>query len=84
MMITREEIREWLKEGIEKGASHVIVVCDTFSYEYYPVFVYPTEDVAEIVKHYRAASMQRVEEIYDLSLPLESQLNEIRAGIRDR
>ena len=45
MGTTRERIREWIERGQEEGATHVIVVCDTFDWEDYPVMVKPGEDV---------------------------------------
>ena len=30
MSTSRETIRTWLQAGMQKGATHVIVVCDTF------------------------------------------------------
>lgn len=78
-MTTRDEIRGWLDEGVAKGATHVLVVSDTFSYDNYPVFVMKGQDVkvvkAEHNSEYRR-DMQQVMEIYNLSLDLESQLGE--------
>jgi len=76
---TQDDIRRWLLEGQKDGATHVIVVCDTFDYEDYPVCVMPNQNVEERVKYYQSASMQRVMEVYNLSLDLESQLEERRA-----
>lgn len=41
MSCTQEEIRAWLLEGKAQGATHTIIVCDTFDYEDYPVHVMP-------------------------------------------
>ena len=38
-LTTPEMIREWFNRGIELGATHLIVACDTFDYEDYPVYV---------------------------------------------
>jgi hypothetical protein len=47
MAATQEDIRRWLKEAKKEGATHVIVVCDSFDHEDYPVPVMPGENVRE-------------------------------------
>lgn len=70
---------EWLTrkhpkaEGIK---THLVVVCDSFDYEDYPVYVDATEDVHAVVAKYNGPNMQRVMEVYDLTestMPLEEQ-----------
>ncbi len=56
---TTYSIGKWLMEAREKGATHVIVVCDTFDCRDYPVQVMPDEDVHEVEARYCAASMQK-------------------------
>lgn len=68
------EIRGWLERGKAKGASHVIVVCDTFDWEDYPVFVMPTEDVREIEKQNNGPNMTKVMEVYKLDMDWDAQL----------
>ena len=79
MATTREEIREWLEEAIEKDCSHLIVVCDTYDWEDYPVFVLPTQDVKQIFKDKNGPNMQKVMEVYSLKLDIEEQLKETRS-----
>lgn len=79
MAATKEEIRGWLKRGIKDDYSHVIVVCDTYDYEDFPVFVAKSENVLEIKEKNEKASMQKIMEIYNLSMDVEAQLNEKRA-----
>jgi len=78
-MTTKEDIRGWLEEGQEKGSTHVIVVVDTFDWGDYPVHVSPNDKVREVVAKYDDKDMQRVMEVYNLSMDLEVQLNEHRA-----
>jgi len=73
-MTTREEIKEWLLEGKEKGATHVVVMVDTFSYEDYPVYIMPGQDPRYEVSVRNGCNMQNVMEVYNLSLPFEPQL----------
>lgn len=73
-MTTKEMIREWLEKGEEEGATHVIVVCDTFDYEDYPVMVKPSERVREKVEEYRKKRWSKVMEVYNLSMDIDEQL----------
>jgi hypothetical protein len=79
MSTNRETIHTWLKQGKERNAIHMLVVCDTYDHEDYPVFVMTGENLAEIAREYHGSNMQKVMECYDLSLNWEGQLSEIRA-----
>lgn len=79
MATTQADIRRWLNEGKSMGATHVIVVCDTFDREDYPVYVTSNEDVLEKYSEYNGPNMQKVMEVYSLKNDIESQLNEHRA-----
>jgi len=57
----------------------MIVVCDTFDYEDYPVFVGKDEDVRAVEKEYDGINMQKVMEVYNLKINIDAQLNEKRA-----
>jgi hypothetical protein len=79
MSATRQDIDRWFEAGLSSGATHMIVVCDTYDYENYPVYVNKNEDVEEKVKLYEQKDMQSIEEIYNLSMSKEEQFNECRA-----
>jgi len=57
----------------------MLVVCDEFDHEDYPVYVEKGEDALTIVKEYNKRSMQRVIEVYNFSLDIDMQLNQGRA-----
>ena len=79
MGTTRDDIRSWLQRAKSEGATHVIVVCDTYDHEDYPVEVKPGEDVRKKFDEYNGKNMQRVMEVYNLSLDIDKQLLEHRA-----
>jgi hypothetical protein len=79
MATTREDIKKWLDRGKEWDASHMLVVCDGFSYEDYPVYVTMEADVNEAFRNYHGKKMQRVMEVYSFRRDLDEQLNERRA-----
>ncbi len=78
MTATKSDIQGWFERGVAKGASHMIVVCDTFDHDDYPVFVEPDEDVRGKIDEYSGKNMQRVMEVYRLSDDMGEQLSEHR------
>ena len=79
MAASKGTIRKWLGEGKERGATHVIVMCDTFDHDDYPVFVKTGEDVRARVEQCRYEPMQTLMEVYDLSMDLDTQMSQLRA-----
>lgn len=79
MTATLNDIKGWLRRGVAEEATHVIIVCDTYEHENYPVFVLPGEDVFERASKYNGSNMQTVDEVYDLAMDIDEQLNEHRA-----
>lgn len=79
MSTSREQIRAWLLEGEAKGATHTIIVCDTFDYGDFPVHVMPGTDVRREEQKQRDMPMQRVMEVYSHKLDHQTQLNEPRS-----
>lgn len=78
-MTTRDEIKIWLQRAQEAGATHMIVVCDTYDYDDYPVHILPGQDVHHEIEKRNGKNMQKIMEVYSLSLDIEMQLNEHRA-----
>jgi hypothetical protein len=79
MAASMSDIRGWFEEGVREGATHMIVVCDTFDHDDYPVFVKPGENIHEKENIYNGREMQRVMEVYNLSMDMGAQLNQRRA-----
>jgi len=77
-MTTKDDLRRWFKEGLDNGATHFLVVVDTFDHEDYPFFVPPGKDVREAENEYNAKPMQRVIEVYSLSHDMEEQIQKFR------
>lgn len=74
-----EELGEWFDQGIKEGATHMIVVCDAFSHEDYPVYVSPTEDVVRKVRAKEQEKFVRIMEVYAMHLDKGMQMSEGRA-----
>jgi len=75
-MTTKETIARWFDEGVTLGATHLVVVCDTFNYDDFPVYVRPGQDAHVVAKlHDNAENMLRLMEVYDLRQDRDLQVN---------
>lgn len=72
-MTTLKEIAGWWNEGKAENATHMIVVCDTFDHDDYPVYVKADQDFWTVFEQYDNKNMQKVMEVYDYSLPWSKQ-----------
>ena len=71
----KKEIGEWFDRGKKQKATHMIIVCDTFDYEDYPVYVMKGEDVRDVISKYRMMKMSRVMEVYNLTMDKKGQID---------
>jgi hypothetical protein len=78
-MTTRQEIAHWLEAGRTGDNTHMIVVCDNFDFEDYPVYVPKGKNVRNVFAEYDNKNMQIVMEVYSYRKNLEQQLNQQRA-----
>jgi len=77
MTATREDISNWFDEGVAKGATHMVIICDTYDYDDFPRYVMPGEDPRHVAG--KMGDMQRLMEVYALHLPKEMQMAERRS-----
>lgn len=76
---THAEIRKWLGAGRALvNVTHMLVVCDTFDGNYYPIYARSVDEVRRdlVTFHDDEKKMSRVVEIYSYGLDLEEQLHE--------
>jgi len=74
MAASAADIIAWFGAGVKDRCTHLIVVCDTFDHDDYPVFVHKNDDFYAIYDRYSGGqNMQRVMEVYDLSRPWSTQ-----------
>ena len=76
MAATKAEISEWFDVAVAKGARYLLVVCDTFGLEDYPVHAQTADECLALCA--APGDMQRVMEVYDLSADKDEQLAEHR------
>lgn len=74
MPTTREDIVKWLADAPD-GTGYMIVMCDTFDWDDYPVYV----PVGEAPKDKCGGSMQKPMECYDLRIDFKYQVAQERA-----
>ena len=67
MAASYEDVERWKKEAKEKGATHIISVCDTFDHDDYPIYVMPNENVDEQTAKYNGQNMQSINEIIKIT-----------------
>lgn len=74
-MAISKELNEWYETGkmSRNRYTHMVVVCDTYSHEDYPVYVRPEDDIHKVIADH-SKNMQKVMEVYNFSLDKSIQL----------
>lgn len=78
MAASREDISGWFDRAKAKGATHMLVVCDTFDWDDYPVEVMPGQDVRKIAEQHNGPNMTKLMEVYALHADKTEQMNKRR------
>lgn len=80
MAASADDISRWFDEGKARSTvTHMVIVCDTFDYEDYPVYVVEGEDVRKVEdEHDNAQNMSKVMEVYKMSEDKDEQLRRQR------
>ena len=79
MAATQIDIRRWFETAKKQNATHLIVACDTWDWDDYPVYVDKSQDVRKEERRIQSSEMQKVMEVYNISMDMESQLREYRS-----
>jgi hypothetical protein len=79
MGTTKDELRDWFDLGLSKGQAYMIVACDTYDWEDFPVYAKDAEEARLRFRQFNGPNMQKVMEVYDLSMDRETQMAEHRA-----
>ena len=75
MATSIEDISRWLEEAKENKSTHMVVVCDTYDWEDYPVFVQKGKDINKVIKAYNGPNMAKVMEVYSMEKDIKKQLS---------
>lgn len=79
MATSKEDIRRWLEYALKEGSQFMIVVCDDFDYKDYPINCKDAKECKAEYTNHDGINMQRIMQVYDLSIPIDEQLKEKRA-----
>jgi len=79
MSATLQDIKRWLDEAKKDNATHLIVAVDRYDHDNYPIYVTSDKDVQKEIERIDNASMQGIDEVYNMSMPIDKQLSECRA-----
>ena len=71
MAASLQDIRGWFQKAEAQGYTHMLVVCDTFDHEDYPVYCNSEAEARK--RDDKPGDMQRVMEVYKVELGWEAQ-----------
>ncbi len=66
MTATMWDLKQWVLKPRDPSARWVIIACDTYDHDNYPIYVGPDENIQEKAAEVRAQNMTKIDEIYDL------------------
>jgi hypothetical protein len=72
--VTQKNIRRWLEKADQENATHVVVMSDDFSSDYYPINCFSESEARKTVSMKDGHNMQRLIEVYNLRASWEAQL----------
>ena len=75
----RQEIIDSYIEGVATGATHMLVVWDTWNFEdsyTFIVYSYPYQDVSSLINYYNAPGFYKVSAVFAMHLDIKQQLSE--------
>ena len=67
MTATYDDVSAWFDDGLAKGANHMLVVCDTFDHDNYPVYILDGQGVHERIAQLETQPLLRIDEVYSYS-----------------
>lgn len=78
MSDSRQDLSRWYDQGVAQGAMFLLVAVDTYDYDNYPVYAGSVQEAVDELRRLLAASMQDVEEVYDLRGDKTDQMRQRR------
>lgn len=73
MAASKAQIRAWFHVAEREGATHMLMVCDTYDWEDYPVNCEGEEAARKRYAELHEVNMQRVMEVYKIELGWQAQ-----------
>lgn len=81
LILTRQQFIDYYDAGVTAGATHMLMVWDTYDFEdseNFIVYSYPGEDVNDLIKYYNAPGFYRVSAVFAMHLDINQQLSDKR------
>jgi hypothetical protein len=72
---------DWYLKGCQTNKKFLVVVCDTFEWEDYPLYFEKKEDTVKFLQ--KPGDMQKVMEVYCLSKPFDNQTKLMNGRVHD-
>lgn len=80
MAATKDDLRGWFLAGQQDETNtHMVILCDTFEWTDYPVYVKSKEVALAYMGPALVPEMHKVMEVYDLHRDMDEQLAAVRA-----
>ena len=64
--VVNPDFIRWEKYGLSQNAVYMTIICDTFSFDYYPVYSKTIEECQKKEKEFAIKSMQKVIKSYKI------------------
>lgn len=78
-LLTTQEIIESYRAGLDAGATHMLVIWDTWdfhdSYDFV-IYCFPGQNVNDLINSYNAPGFYQVSQVFATHLDIEEQLEE--------
>ena len=78
MAATRQDIDGWFERGKADKQQFLIIACDTYDWDDYPIFCSNAKEFAEKYASHNEVNMQTIMEVYDLTKDKVFQMNQNR------
>jgi len=78
MPATKNNLIKWFQIGVKNNQSYMIIECDTYNFDDFPIY---TNSLEEFEEEYKKVSSRRnqIMEVYDLKIDMNLQMNEDRS-----
>lgn len=80
-LLTKQQVVDGFNTGITTGATHMLIVWDTFDFDdsyNFIVFSYPNDNVHTLIENYNVPGYYRVSAVFAMHKDLEEQLTGTR------
>ncbi len=80
-LLTKQQMMDGFSDGLNKGATHMLIVWDKWDFENsydFIVYCYPEEDVNELIKFHTVPGYYSVSMVFAMHLDIDQQFSDKR------